>query len=222
VLGPFEEGLIERYEVLETHPVDAVLEGAGREGTGLIVLGTHGYGGLKRMVLGSVTENVIRHSKIPVFAVRQKEHQFIDVSLADLAPRLDRILCPVNITEVAKRALEHAVSLAERFGARLSVLYSLEGEGPPDESSARENLCAWIAEKVRDRCAFDPVVRRGNAAEQILAHARNDKADLIVMGAEHRPFLDATFFGKTTELVLRHAPAPVFVTPFFRSQSPAL
>ena len=98
---------------------------------------------------------------------------------------------------MAKRALEHAVSLAERFGAQLSVLYSVEEGEVVGESAARENLCGWIGEKVQARCALDPIVRHGNAAEQIIAHARQDKADLIVMGAEHRPFLDATFFGKT-------------------------
>ncbi len=217
VLGTTGEGLAERFDVVESPPVDAILESAGRDGIDLIVLGTHGHGGMKRLVLGSVAENVVRHSRVPVFTVRQKEHAFIDVSLADSVPRLNRILCPVNNTDVAKTALEHAVSLAERFGAKLSVLYSIERGESLGRSAAQESFCSWIGEKVRSQCALEPIVRQGDASEQIIAHAREEKMDLIVMGAEHRPFLDATFFGRTTELVLRHAPVPVFLTPFFPS-----
>ncbi len=43
----------------------------------LLVISTHGYTGLKRIVLGSVAENVVRHAPCPVLVVREKEHEFI-------------------------------------------------------------------------------------------------------------------------------------------------
>ena len=47
-----------------------------------------------------------------------------------------------------------------------------------------------------------------------ILHAGENKDDLVVLGARHQKFLEATFFGKTTELVMRHAPCPVLITPF--------
>lgn len=59
-----------------------------------------------------------------------------------------------------------------------------------------------------------PVVRKGQAAEQIIAFAREGNYDLLVFGAEHRPFLQSIIFGTTTELLLRHAPIPKLVVPY--------
>ena len=43
----------------------------------LIIIGTHGYTGLKHLFLGSTAERVVRHAPCPVLTVRQKEHEFI-------------------------------------------------------------------------------------------------------------------------------------------------
>ena len=57
------------------------------------------------------------------------------------------------------------------------------------------------------------MVLSGHAAEEIISYTRENKDDLIVLGARHQKFLEATFFGRTTELVTRHAPCPVLITP---------
>jgi nucleotide-binding universal stress UspA family protein len=217
ILGGEGEGFTLQCEILEAHPVEAVLRTAENESVDLIVVGAHGYGGVKRLLLGSVTENVVRHATVPVFAVRQKEHQFIDTVRPDSVVLLNRILCPVNATEVAGTALRHAVSLAEHFHAEVTVLYCVESRKTEDLSRTTESLCSWISETVKAHCPLEPAVRHGQAAEQIIAQAREERDDLIVLGAQHRSFLEGTFFGRTTELVLRHAPVPVLVTPLFPS-----
>jgi len=62
---------------------------------------------------------------------------------------------------------------------------------------------------------LEPLVRRGNAADRIIASAREQQDDLIVLGARHRAFHEATFLGRTTDLVVRHASVPVLVVPQF-------
>lgn len=54
-------------------PHHAIVETARLIGADLIVIGTHGRSGLKRLVLGSVAENVLRHAPCPVLTVRGKE-----------------------------------------------------------------------------------------------------------------------------------------------------
>jgi len=215
ILGIHAKGLDMKFEALETHPAGAILDFTKQAAIDLIVMGTHGYGGLKRFRLGSVAENIVENATVPVFTVRQKTHLFIDVTRADSIPVLEKILCASNMSETAVLALRHAAALAERFGAVLTVLYIGETDKHADISKDEENLCTWIADTVKVECEVKPMVRKGHAAEEIISFARKNKDDLIVLGARHQQFLEATFFGKTTELVARHAPCPVLITPFF-------
>jgi len=215
VLGIHAKGLDLKFQVVETHPVGAILDFTKQVAIDLIVMGTHGYGGLKRLRLGSVAENTVASATVPVFTVRQKTHLFIDVTRADAIPLLKRILCPCNISETAVTALRHAAALAERFAAVLTVLHIRETDMDADISKDEEKLCAWIADTVKVQCEVQPMVRKGHAAEEIISYAGENKDDLIVLGARHQQFLEATFFGRTTELVMRHAPCPVLITPRF-------
>jgi nucleotide-binding universal stress UspA family protein len=213
ILGKAVGHLSLRYEVVDADPLDAILDAAEKGKTDLIVLGTHGYGRVKRLLLGSVAENVLRHAKVPVFLVRQKEHEFIDLAHPDTEPRLARILCPVNTAEAGAAGLQHAGSLADRFHAKLTAFYSIEQK--EDKSSVTKNLCSWVSQSASTRCDVETVVRKGSPAEEIIAYAREKQQDIIVLCAYHQPFQDSTFFGKTTELVARHAPVPVLVVPIF-------
>jgi nucleotide-binding universal stress UspA family protein len=204
-----------KFEALETHPVGAILDFTKQAAIDLIVMGTHGYGGFKRLRMGSVTENTVENATVPVFTVRQKSHLFIDATRADSIPVLEKILCASNMSETAVFALHHAAALAERFGAVLTVLYIGETDKHADISKDEEKLCTWIADTVKVECEVKPMVRKGHAAKEIISFARENKDDLIVLGARHQQFLEATFFGRTTELVARHAPCPVLITPFF-------
>ena len=215
VLGIHAKGIDLKFEVIETHPVGAILDFTKQVAIDLIVIGTHGYGGLKRLRLGSVAENTVANATVPVFTVRQTTHLFIDVSRTDSIPVLEKILCPSNISETAVIALRHAAAIAERFGAVLTVLHIRETDDDADISKDEEKLCAWIADSVKVQCEVKPMVRKGHAAEEIISYARENKDDLIVLGARHQQFLEASFFGRTTELVVRHAPCPVLITPRF-------
>jgi nucleotide-binding universal stress UspA family protein len=65
-------GVPVRFLIWDGDPRDAILEAATAEGADLIVVGTHGRGGLERLLLGSVSEHVIRHADVPVLVVRPK------------------------------------------------------------------------------------------------------------------------------------------------------
>jgi nucleotide-binding universal stress UspA family protein len=212
-LGKAVEMIDMEFEVIESHPVEAVLQAIEKRSIELIVLGTHGLSGVKRLLLGSVTENVIQNSKVPVFTVRQKGHDFIDVNSADSVPRLERILCACEPNEYDRETLVHAVSISERFNARLTVLYCDESSKPENQSISMEEFVKWVNETVKSKSDMVPVIRKGNAADQIIIQAEGDKSDLVVIGAHHRSFHDAMILGKTTDLVVRHAPAPVLVIP---------
>ncbi len=209
-LGSVVDKLTIQYRVVEAHPVEAILQTTEEEKVDLIVMGTHGRTGFQRLYLGSVTERVIRKSEIPVFVVKQKERDFIDVNDPEAKPRLKRILCPVNFTATAQLALEHAASIATRFNAKLTALY-IDERGETSEEEAKEQICQWLPSEVKNLCSVEPMVRFGNAAEQILNVAVEGNYDLLVFGAERRSFLKAILFGTTTEALLRLSPIPMLV-----------
>jgi nucleotide-binding universal stress UspA family protein len=201
-LGP---DLPHEITILEGHPVEEILKYAEERHPDLIVMGSHGRSGVARMRLGSVAENVMRQAAVPTFVVRT----FADKP----APGgISRVLCPVNFTEHGFRCLELSAEVAARFGAELVVMHSVEQEYA-DLEETQDRLCQWVPEAVRRHCYVTEAVRRGNPAEQILMAARDRAVDLIVLSAQHRPFLEFTTLGTTTERVMRHADSAVLVLP---------
>jgi nucleotide-binding universal stress UspA family protein len=212
-VGMAVAGLEVRYELTEENPVDAISKEAGKGSVDLIVIGTQGLHGFKRLMLGSTAESVIHSARVPLFTIRQKQHEFIDVSNTETSVNIKRVLCAGDVKSTDRPVLEHAISVSERFNARLTVLYSDESEGRKDLALEKESLCSWVSESAGTRCEVEPVVRKGGAADQIIAFAKEDKSDLVVIGARHKSFHDSTILGKTTNLVVRHAPAPVLIIP---------
>lgn len=212
-LGSAASKLSLNYKFMQSHPVDAILETAEKDQNDLIVLGTHGFGGVKRLLMGSVAKGILESSKAPIFTVRQKVHDFIDVRSNETVPQIRNILCPCNNTSSGGPGLRYAVSLSERFNSKLTVLNIQEGQETRDFSAIKEEISNWVSDSSQLKCEWVPVVRGGNAAEQIVNYAKEKKVDLIVIEARHHAFHGGTFFGRTTELVVQHAPSPVLTVP---------
>jgi nucleotide-binding universal stress UspA family protein len=179
--------------VVDGLPADGVRAAAERVHADLIVMGTHGRGGLNRWMLGSVAERVVRESSIPVLTVRSE-------------PRwpIRRVLCPVHDTPASRQALRMAAGLSACLRAELTVLHVLEASG--DKALA---LCDWIPAEERARCTTRELVRHGDAAEEIIKVAAEEPFDLLVIGAAKRSFFEGMVLGTTTIRAVRHAPCPV-------------
>ncbi len=139
---------------------------------------------------------------------------------------LSRILCPVDRSDIAKRALRYAFRLARQHGARLRVLHVVEpgivvgdSEGasaglPADVLAAAEEDIGWLVASVVDtEVEMDTVVRDGPVARTILREARDDGASLIVVGTHGRGGFERLALGSVTEKLLRKASCPVLVVP---------
>jgi nucleotide-binding universal stress UspA family protein len=185
------------------HPVKVVLEAIGQLHPDLIVLGSHGHDGMARSLLGSVAENVVRESAFPTLVVKG----------TDLAPgqgTLKSLLCPVDLTNLATQCLEASLDLACAFGATIDVLRVLP-ENTANAAGELDMLREWVGEVARARAPVSETVRTGETAEQIIIFARQHAADLVVVGAERRKFLEFTVMGRTTERVVRHGPCSVLL-----------
>lgn len=190
--------------ILDGHPAEALLRRAGSNSPDLIVIGSHGHGGFSRLRLGSVAEHMIRTSPTPTLVARTRADRQI--------PKIERVLCPVSFDPEARRSLQVAAGVAQKFRAKLAVVHAVDEPHLDLEAKHRE-LCQWVPDEVRKQCAVVEAVRHGNPAEQILLAAREQSADLIVLGAARRPFLELAILGDTAERVLRHAESAVLVLP---------
>ncbi len=190
--------------VLEGHPVERILGFAKQQRPDLIVMGSHGRSGYARLRLGSVAESVVQQAVLPTLVVRARGGKPAPQKIAS-------ILCPVTFDEHATQSILISAALAATSGGNLIVMHAEEGGLSLDVNG--KQLCDLVPASVRSHCMVIEVVRQGSAAEQILLAAREHDADVIVLTAKHRRFLDFSVIGNTTEKVMRHADSAVLVLP---------
>jgi len=184
-------------------PGRAIVMTADDVNADLIIMGSHGRHGLRRALLGSVTERVLRETTRPVMTVVPK------IRPVDSETKIATILCPVNFTDVAREALENACALAGALEAQVIVMHVVEREDDTTPANVETRFHSWVDPLVRGRTRYEQVVSAGEPAARVLEVADQVRADLIVLGAQHKLFSDATVIGTTTERVTRFAHQPV-------------
>lgn len=194
---------------------DSILAFAEAQKTDLIVMGTHGRRGFDHMMLGSVTERVLRNASRPVLAVSRRSH---DVAASDeqgdrVLP-LRRILCCTDFSQNSERALNYALSLTADYDAELTLLYVLHGvPGSADveeaKVTAKKELDKLIPPEGRKAGKIKTTVLTGTPYQQIIDFARETQTDLVTMAVRGRGAMDLAVFGSTTYRVLQLGPCPV-------------
>lgn len=211
-----------RRRGISTAPV--ILEHADEIGADLIVMSTHGRRGIEHVLLGSVTEEVVRLAACPVLTVRA------DAEVEE-SPTVRTIVVPVDFSEHARGALAQARELAASFGAALRVLHvfgrpihpeiyiggmPLETpEFPAVEGSLREALETFVREGSGPAVETSVHVTEGRAVAGILDFAQDADADLIVIATHGLTGLAHVLLGSVTEKVVRRAPCPVLTVKSF-------
>jgi len=192
---------------------DSILLLAQEQKVDVIVMGTHGRRGYDRLMLGSVTDRVMRLASCPVLAVSNVP-QGDEAKGAGQAHRLTRVLYCTDFSENAKRALNYAISAAEEYGAVLTLLHVLE-EAPSAAkkkvvtAAAMERLEKLVSPEVRETLKVEFAVRAGKPYRQIIQVAAELAADIVIMGVHGSGALDLAVFGSTTYRVIQLGPCPV-------------
>jgi nucleotide-binding universal stress UspA family protein len=211
------------FDVLEGSPAGSILQAALEWPADLLVLGTHGRSGIQRLLLGSVTERVLRQSRCPVLTVPPHAADAVPVP-----PLFKRILCAVDFSECSRRALAHATALAQEADAHLTIahVFELEGTLPARwreavtplavqheikelEDERRERLARTVPAGLGEFCTVDTVMVGGTPYREIVRLAAERQVELIVIGVHGRSTADLMFFGSTANHVVREALCPV-------------
>jgi len=189
-------------------PAQVLREVISDEHIDLIVMSTHGRGGLEKMRVGSITESLMRHTTCPVLSVSANTTRLI-------TERLGHILYATDFSAGSRQALNYALWLAEEDGAEMTLLYVIEGN-PHSESELvrwkrrnQEKLSRLIPPFVDLASRPEVEVEAGNPGEEILRLADSRNADLIVMGSRRGGILATHLPWSTLHRVVQRACCPV-------------
>jgi nucleotide-binding universal stress UspA family protein len=211
---PPDRALDVEYLTREGETAEEILHFGESIGCDLIVMGTHGRTGVRRLLTGSISEAVMRQARCPVLALRC-------LGSTVEALRAQVILHPTDFSECSESALQVVRCLARDQAARLVVLHVTPNEGLIDGTVVvlEDPTADWksleaIRERVEGPDLKYPVEVRlgqGDASSEIARVAAELACSLIVMGTQGRTGLERLFLGSVAEAVLRKSACPVLM-----------
>jgi nucleotide-binding universal stress UspA family protein len=219
------EGIRVHTAVLDGRVVDS-LDGYTREkGIPLVVMTTHGAGGLQRFWLGSVADGLLRRGSASLLLARPWDDTEDRPEPAELFRHL---AVPLDGSENGELALGPAEELRRAFGAELTLLrvvprpveltsiygvpgVRVEGEGHRGRQGEAEAYLAAVAERIGDPAPSTRVVESGGAAEGVIEGARKAGADLLVLSTHGRSGFERTVLGSVADKVIRGTTLPALV-----------
>jgi nucleotide-binding universal stress UspA family protein len=189
----------------------------------LVIAATRGRSGLKRLILGSVTERLMRVLACPLLVVQSPEHEFVDPINQQI--RLKKILVGCDFSPDSDLAFQHALSLAQEFEASLHLVHVIEPSvykdlSKPDNTLGEEiqqglnerlteKLIGMVPEEARNWCTPTTRILEGQPYEELGQYAKAEDMDMIVLGVRGHGLVKTLFLGSTTDRVVRQAPCPV-------------
>lgn len=177
------QGLHDRTSVLMQGEVCEVLSGLVRKhNIDLIVIGTHGHSGIRKLLLGSTAEKIIRLSACPVLTVGPN----LPDSKLELA-EFHKLLFAVDFSPECEAALPYVLSMATMLAAQLSLLYVVpETEALHQDPNRvltylQQRLREMVTDGVEPGCEVGVLIEIGPAVEGILKVAGWQESDLIIL-----------------------------------------
>jgi nucleotide-binding universal stress UspA family protein len=190
-------GLTADAAVLHGECVAAIESLVRQNGSGAIVVGTHGRTGLARTVLGSVAEGLMRRSDVPVIVVHE-----------DDLTRTGPIAVALDESPAAHAALETAIGIASTRGTSIALIHARD-VAVPDHDRANSLMLGAVKRVHARGLKADVIVREGRAADVLLAVANELGCSMIVMGTHGRPLVQRLVLGSVAAYVVEHAKLPV-------------
>jgi nucleotide-binding universal stress UspA family protein len=212
-------------QVAAVHPKvgrpDAEIVGLAEElGAGLVIVGSHGFGPFKRVLLGSVSDSVVRHAHTSVLVVRGEAHRLPG-----------RVLLAIDGSEESHLATKSAVEVAGATGSELHVLSVLEtaqllpympypgfeawetsGTAEEAEQHARR-LLSRVSERIgaEGSTVEESHLAVGKPDKEIVRLAGELDADIVVLGSRGLGAVGRVLLGSVSDSVVRHAWCSVLV-----------
>jgi nucleotide-binding universal stress UspA family protein len=210
-------------------PAPALLEYVEDHEIDLVVLGTAGRRGVRRALMGSVTEEMLRLASCPVLTARAEGE--VD------AASIQRVVAPTDLSKASRAALQYALSIARAYDVPLALLHVVEDASvPPAYGVEGAPMDAADVDARVQRALNQQLARLGVSSTRATVHVEEGHPvreivdfsaprDLIVMSTHGRAGLDRTFMGSVAENVIRRSICPVLsardFAPFISEETAA-
>ena len=183
---------------LSEEPYQDIVDHASKNNVDMIIMGTHGKTGMKRLMMGSVTAKVIGHApcNILVFPPNAKVE-------------CKNVLIATDGSKYSEAAASEALGIAKRCGSSLTVISVASSDA--EITSAKDNVKKVSEAAEKEGVKTTSLVTKGKSYEAIIETSKQKKADLIIVGSHGRTGLDRLLMGSVTERVIGHAEAAVLV-----------
>ena len=182
-----------------------------------VVIGNRGKPGISNLLLGRVTEKIIRLSPVPVLSVPK-----------DWVKReLKTVLVPVDFSEGSRLASKQANKLLGGFHAKLKFIFVIEEDDYPEsfsisfhfENKENQKLKNEILNALIDFTGIpqdqaEYIIRVGQPHDEIKVFVEGQSIDLITMPRSGQSLFEKSLMGSTTERMIRISPCPVLTVPF--------
>ncbi len=205
------KGLTFNTLVEEGTAAKKIIEIAVKENVDLIVIGRRGLSAVEKFFIGSVTNQVLRNSPVPLLLTKKKRGK----------PRFKKILVPTDFSEQEERERDYAWRLAKGFDSEITLLHVFELHDYEFSPQALDEMFATVMKKLKKRKkrekedikVREDVHRAINASIGIVDYADAHKIDMIVISTCVQSKLERFFLGSTTEKVISYSQIPVFAIP---------
>ncbi|WP_415381375.1 universal stress protein [Halosimplex sp. TS25] len=198
-------------DVIQGGPSRTILTYVDNRGIDLVVMGTRGGRDIERIILGSVTERVVRNSAAPVLVVPpESDHEYPP----------DDVLVGTDGSEGSEVALGEGIGIGAATGATLHVVSVVESSGlgfdvRSEQLSAErkrrdEEMLARARERAEDGgVAVETAIEEGDVVDTLNEYVADHGVDLVVVGTHGRTGIDRRLLGSVTENLMRSASVPV-------------
>jgi len=207
-----EKGIpFEKIIVMEGTASKIIIDSAEKEGVDLIVIGRRGMSAVEKLFIGSVANQILRTSPVPILLTKKKTG----------TPQFKKIIVPTDFSEREEIERDLAWDLAKGFGSELTLLHVLELHdfefSPRVLEELMESLLGRLKRrKTREKADLqvtEDVYRAVNASVGIAEYAETHNFDLIVISTCVQSKLERFFLGSTTEKVISYTQIPIFAIP---------
>jgi len=221
------------------HPADEITRLAKEKEIDLVITATHGGSGIKRFLVGSVTDRLVKTLECPLLVLHSPNADQAAITKVKLP--LERILVGCDFSDGSGLAFDHALSLAQEFEAELHLVHVIKPRPqtpltPPGKVEFREDhfpcfpkdietedseyrrylldhiedrLSNMIPEESRHWCTPVVRIRQGEPYMELLDYAKDHGIDMIVLGIHGHSLLEQFLVGSTTDRVISRADCPV-------------
>lgn len=194
----------------------------------LVVIATHGNGGLKHLMLGSTAERTVRYAPCPVLVVREAARGPIQTATEGIV--LEKILVPVDFSECAKEGARYASAFATKVGANLLVMHVTHTADftaadpnviPPEWPELVDRARIAAEDELDELVNFLPLtgisadteVAVGTPIEKLIERTKQSDIDMVITSTHGYTGLRHVLLGSTAEQLVRQAHCPVLVVP---------